>query len=270
MVHKCLGVAHCRMLHVWETVFNIWFPIRQAKYQITLCVCLMLTCAPWSELGRLYRSVREANLMVSRETWAFWVGRGGVAGDVWLLSGYKLGFLYISQIQLYMYFQMHEHIFRVTVNIHMKNHARLPQSLKYSDMMYMFFAPKQVGDPMCSSQYALTMTWWDQLFHFHCKVTLLCMVALHRGANFMLENPLQSLAPALHTTAFHSCKSQKRSTAETGSQIWDWNKCLNESMVEPILPDLLPPTASQVPQEARPHGTNDLAWNVWCQDLEAC
>lgn len=110
-----------------------------------------------------------------------------------------------------------------------------------------------------------------QLFLSHCKVTLLCMVALHRGANFMLENPLQSLAPALHTTVFHSCKSQEKTIKFRdwiGSQIE--MDCLNEYMVEPIPPDLLPPTASQVPQEARPHGTNDLAWNVWCQDLEAC
>ena len=61
---------------------------------------------------------------------------------------------------------------------------------------------------------------------------------------------------------------KKNINSETGSQIE--MVCLNEYMVEPIPPDLLPPTASQVPQEARPHGTNDLAWNVWCQDLEAC
>ena len=87
----------------------------------------------------------------------------------------------------------------------------------------------------------------------------------------MLENPLQSLAPALHTTVFHSCKSQEKTIKFRdwiGSQIE--MDCLNEYTVEPIPPDLLPPTASQVPQEARPHGTNDLAWNVWCQDLEAC
>ena len=57
----------------------------------------------------------------------------------------------------------------------------------------------------------------------------------------MLENPLQSLAPALHTTVFHSCKSQEKTIKFRdwiGSQIE--MDCLNEYMVEPIPPDLLP------------------------------
>lgn len=77
-----------------------------------------------------------------------------------------------------------------------KNHARSPQSLRDSHIWCTLTLPQS--------------SWVVQLFLSHCKVTLLCMVALHRGANFMLENPLQSLAPALHATVFHSCKSQEK------------------------------------------------------------
>ena len=83
----------------------------------------------------------------------------------------------------------------------------------------------------------------------------------------ILCNPLpQPYIPQLSIVARAKKDQLQKLVLKFGIEI----KCLNESMVEPILPDLLPPTASQVPQEARPHGTNDLAWNVWCQDLEAC